>query len=70
MICHIFKEEPFLWPTLCFPGHQNLFNPFALRMAKTVWSFGCSECNRVKMRSALKGKDFAPRGAIFFSFKS
>ena len=25
-----------------------LFNPIALRMAKTLWSFGRSECNRVK----------------------
>ena len=25
------------------------FNPIALRMAKTLWSFGRSECNRVKM---------------------
>ena len=24
------------------------FNLIALRMAKTLWSFGCSECNRVK----------------------
>ena len=24
------------------------FNPVALRMAKTLWSFGHSECNRVK----------------------
>ena len=24
------------------------FNPIALRTAKTQWSFGCSECNRVK----------------------
>ena len=23
-------------------------NPFALRMAKTLWSFGRSECNKVK----------------------
>ena len=23
-------------------------NPIALRTAKTLWSFGCSECNRVK----------------------
>ena len=23
------------------------FNPVALRMAKTLWSFGLSECNRV-----------------------
>ena len=25
------------------------FNPIALRNAKTLWSFGRSECNRVKM---------------------
>ena len=25
-------------------------NPIALRMAKTLWSFGPSECNRVKYR--------------------
>ena len=24
------------------------FNPIALRTAKTLWSFGHSECNRVK----------------------
>ena len=23
---------------------------FALRMAKTLWSFGCSECNRVNLQ--------------------
>ena len=27
---------------------RSLFYPFALRMAKTLWSFGHSECNRVK----------------------
>ena len=27
----------------------NTFKPFALRTAKTLRSFGCSECNRVKM---------------------
>ena len=26
---------------------QYLFNPTALRMAKTLWSFGRSECDRV-----------------------
>ena len=26
-----------------------LLNPIALRMAKTLWSFGHSECNRVKL---------------------
>ena len=25
------------------------FNPIALRMAKTLWSFGLSECNRVSL---------------------
>ena len=25
------------------------FNPIALRTAKTLWSFGCSECDRVSM---------------------
>ena len=30
-------------------------NPIALRMAKTLWSFGRSECNRVK------GKNIPPQ---------
>ena len=32
------------------PREQFFFylNPIALRMAKTPWSFGCSECNKVK----------------------
>ena len=29
------------------------FNHIALRMAKTLWSIGCSECNRVKERQNL-----------------
>ena len=28
-------------------------NPFALRMAKTLWSFGRSECNRVKSYDSI-----------------
>ena len=28
---------------------SQLFNPNALRMAKTLLSFGCSECSRVKL---------------------
>ena len=28
-------------------------NPIALRTVKTLWSFGRSECNRVKQQSAL-----------------
>ena len=27
-------------------------NPIALRMAKTLWSFGCSDCNRVSRSRA------------------
>ena len=29
------------------------FNPIALTMAKTLWSFGRSECNRVKTWSSF-----------------
>ena len=28
-------------------------NPIALRMAKTLWSFGHSECNRVKVKKVM-----------------
>ena len=27
----------------------RLFNPIGLKIAKTLWSFGCSESKRVKM---------------------
>ena len=33
------------------------FNPIALRMAKTLWSFGCSECNRVERRVNIYDKN-------------
>ena len=33
----------------CTVVHTLYFNPTALRTAKTLWSFGCSECNRVKI---------------------
>ena len=43
------KQSPLLGPV----EEQNLpsikVNPTALRMAKTLWSLGHSECNRVKM---------------------
>ena len=32
-------------------------NPVALRTAKTLWSFGCSECNRVKEKTLLLAKE-------------
>ena len=34
---------------------SKTFNPIALRTAKTLWSFGCSECSRVKVRLAQVG---------------
>ena len=35
---------------------QNLINPIALRKAKTLWSFGLSECNRVKVYNMENSK--------------
>ena len=34
-------------------GAYQLLNPIALRTAKTLWSFGRSECNRVKLFGVL-----------------
>ena len=33
-----------------------LLNPIAPKMAKTRWSFGHSECNRVKVKDMLPGE--------------
>ena len=33
---------------------QKRINPTALTMAKTLWSFGRSECNRVKVSNILR----------------
>ena len=41
------------WHVLRLKKFMNS-NPIALRMAKTLWSFGHSECNRVR---PLKGCD-------------
>ena len=35
------------WHVLIVEKFMN-FNPIALRMAKTLWSFGHLECNRVR----------------------
>ena len=35
-----------------------MLNPVALRTAKTLRSFGCSECNRVKGKNWFLGKHF------------
>ena len=55
-MCHV--QICWFWldqASLCFQITHTLrcfkqleFNPNALRMAKTQWSFGHSECNRVK----------------------
>ena len=34
-------------------SRSQFFNPVALRMAKTLWSFDHSECKRVKERTLL-----------------
>ena len=34
-------------------SHNYVFHPIALRRAKTLWSFGCSECNRVIFKIKL-----------------
>ena len=39
----------------------SLFNPIALRTAKTLWSFGRSECNRAKPNGRI-----LPRSAKLF----
>ena len=44
-------------------AHFMPVNPIALRMVKTLWSFGCSERNRVKACSfflitSLRGKQY------------
>ena len=51
---HCLSFHPHLLDLLLF--HQTKlfhFNPTALRTAKTSWSFGCSECNRVKTIMAI-----------------
>ena len=34
-------------------GSLTQLNPVALRMAKTLWSIGLSECNRIKIGDLL-----------------
>ena len=38
-------------------------NPIALRTAKTLWSLGCSECNRVKKGSTFGKKNYLQQTA-------
>ena len=42
-----------------------LLNPIALRMAKTLWSFGYSECNKVNFE---RGWCFQQQTFGFFTF--
>ena len=32
---------------------DDTLNPIALRRAKPIWSFGCSECSRVKGKNSF-----------------
>ena len=52
-----FKFIFLFWSNLykCILGQVVLFlfNPIPLRMAKTLWSFGHSECNRVKLSGTM-----------------
>ena len=47
-----------MWPYIRITVNPVLVttsvNPIALRMAKTPWSFGRSECNRVKQATCVK----------------
>ena len=58
--------------------HPPVFNPIALRMAKTPLSFGHSECNRVKYsqllisntdisKKSLKSKNIVSTYFLFYS---
>ena len=40
---------------------SSVLNPVALRMARTLWSFGDSECNRVKiLKCCISADEVAP----------
>ena len=41
-----------------------LLNPIALRTAKTLWSFGCSECNRVRTFLLFQNKTRVQKEAV------
>ena len=44
----LWEWTPF-WKVCIIQSHWKYINPFALRTAKTQWSYGCSDCNRVKV---------------------
>ena len=51
-----FSELPSQWGSAIKGGNfssplvtNSCFNPIALSTAKTIWSFGCTECNRIKI---------------------
>ena len=43
------SERPKLYRVLAILNAIGFVNPIALRRAKTLYSFGHSECNRVKL---------------------
>ena len=47
-----------------------LIYQFALRMAKILWSFGCSECNRVNARAVILVQDIITETIYTSTFNS
>ena len=50
-----FPELPSQWGSAIKGGNllplgtNSCFNPIALSTAKPIWSFGCTECNRIEI---------------------
>ena len=46
----VFEDNPRIIVVIIvlFSIKTHFLNSFALRTAKTLWSFGCSECKRVR----------------------
>ena len=49
-IVFLVVNSPFKFQEYSTYMEDPIVSPIALRMAKTLWSFGHSECNRVKKR--------------------
>ena len=45
---------------------EMFINPIVLRKAKTLWSFGLSECNRVRYQINSNKSYKYPRGIAFY----
>ena len=51
-----YTQHVFLGHYLSYCSVLVFFNPIAIRLAKTPWSFGQSECNRVKAANSINSK--------------